>query len=785
MKNTASLVALAAGLSQVTATGFGFINAPKFSAPHNSDSFCLPDWKGGFDWSDLAPGKFDSYKGFKWGGFTCEDKFSKRDELAPRTFAQDKCISGKATKDKNNSPFISCDKSKGSKKTSIKEFHVQPEFDCDLEFHYTMPDGSSCKHRSRCSKSGTKVKNTQCGGAIDVVITYPEQPEIPDKDGCHFGIPSVIFDCETASKTTYLPPATTSSAVNTPPPVGGTTSSSAGVTTSSASAETSTYPGEIPSSATTSSASVETTSSADESVTESSATESATQSYPTTAPPDSTTSSAVVETTSSGVESVTESSATESSATESSATETYPTTAPPESTTSSVGVETTSSTVESVTESSATESSATATYPTTAPPESTTSSAVVETTSSAVETTSSAVESVTESSATESSATETYPTTAPPESTTSAGVETTSSAVDSATSSSATEATTFTSVTSYMTTSTVYSTIVSTVTSCGPTVTDCPAGEGETATVTSTVAISTTICPVTETFTSVTTPVQPETSATEKPSGGNPVPSATTATPSGEDSTSATSPSGPIETLPCPDVVPQCLNTWLDTIGCKDNTDSACYCPSKDFVDNVFDCLYSHGESEEAVQEAITYFQGICAPHAPENPGIVTYPETITKVFTATPTQAPTAVYTTIELVATTVVPCTGSEGESSSSTVVISTTVSVPDVGFTTVTDAPGTTSVVVVPGPTAPIAITQPSQAPSTEGPVYPTQVPTDVPVYPTSAFTTLTTPAPIGTGSFYPTGTAPPIATAGAARMGAGVGMAGVLAFVVAAF
>ncbi|RYP89533.1 hypothetical protein DL770_004352 [Monosporascus sp. CRB-9-2] len=707
MKNTASLVALAAGLSQVTATGFGFINAPKFSAPHNSDNFCLPDWKGGFDWADLSPGKFDSYKGFKWGGFTCEDKFSKRDELAPRTFAQDKCISGKATKDKTTSPFISCDNSKGSKKTSIKEFHVQPEFDCDLEFHYTMPDGGSCKHRSRCSKSGTKVKNTQCGGAVDVVITYPEQPEIPDKDGCHFGIPSIIFDCETASRTSYLPSATTSSAVNTPPPVSVTTSSSAGVTTSSASAETSTYPGETPSSVITTSSN-----------------------------------------------------------------------APVYSTTSSAGVETTSSAVE--TTSSAVESSATESYPTTAPPESTTSSAGVETTSSAVETTSSAVESVTESSATES-----YPTTAPPESTTSsAGVETTSSAVESATSSSATEATTFTSVTSYMTTSTVYSTIVSTVTSCGPTVTDCPAGEGETATVTSTVAISTTICPVTETFTSVSTPVQPETSATEKPSGGNPVPSATTATSPGEDSTSATSPSGPIETLPCPDVVPQCLNTWLDTIGCKDNTDSACYCPSKDFVDNVFDCLYSHGESEEAVQEAITYFQGICAPHAPENPGIVTYPETITKVFTATPTQAPTAVYTTIELVATTVVPCTGSEGESSSSTVVISTTVSVPDVGFTTVTDVPGTTSVVVVPGPTAPVAITQPSQAPSTKAPDAPVY-PTEVPIYPTSAFTTLTTPAPIGTGSFYPTGTAVPIATAGAARMGAGVGIAGVLAFVVAAF
>ncbi|KAI0552456.1 hypothetical protein F4679DRAFT_89911 [Xylaria curta] len=106
-----------------------------------------------------------------------------------------RCITGKATSDKNNSPKISCDKSKGVQKTSIREFQVTPEFDCDLEFHYTMPDGSTCKHRSSCKSSGTTVQNTQCGGATDVTIVYPHQPD-KSKDSCDYGIHHIGFDCE-------------------------------------------------------------------------------------------------------------------------------------------------------------------------------------------------------------------------------------------------------------------------------------------------------------------------------------------------------------------------------------------------------------------------------------------------------------------------------------------------------------------------------------------------------------------------------------------------------------
>ncbi len=150
--------------------------------------------------------------------------------------------------------------------------------------------------------------------------------------------------------------------------------------------------------------------------------------------------------------------------------------------------------------------------------------------------------------------------------------------------------------------------------------------------------------------------------------------------------------------------------------------------------------------------------------------------------MTATPTQAPTAVYTTIEVIATTVVPCTGSAGESSSSTVIISTHLSVPEVGFTTISQGPGgSTGVAVVPAPT-----TKPAAYPTVAPP---TSVAVPTAPFPTSAFTTVTQPGAVtgtGVGVTYPTTAAPepPIATAGAARMGAGVGLLGVVAMAVIA-
>ncbi|KAL7621340.1 hypothetical protein AAE478_008661 [Parahypoxylon ruwenzoriense] len=729
MKHTLSLVALAAGLSQVTATGFGFHNAPKFSCPDNTDNVCIPDITAGLDWTDLPYGGFDSYKGFKWSGFTCADKFGKRDELTARTF-QSKCITGKATKDKSQSPKISCDKTKGVNKTSIKKFQVSPEFDCDLEFHYTMPDGSSCKHRSACKASGTTVENTQCGGATDVTVVYPEQPKKP-KSTCDFGIHHIDFDCEGPKPnkpSPSYPASTPSNAVSSPSASSPATTSSIpiGSSTGSFPAETLSYSASVPILSTAS-------------------------------------SSASVPAESSSV--------------------------PGESTTSSAAAVTSS-------------------YPAS-------SGSIVETTSSAVEITSSAVVA------------------------TSSVVEATSSTAAVPTTSS--EAVSSFSVTSYLTTSTVFTTSIQTITSCGPTVTDCPAGS--TALTTVTIPLSTTICPVTETI-GVSTPASQPTESVSSPAGSPSQPAESTpagssatlpaestpagssatlpaqstpagssasvpaestpagssatvpaeSTPAGSSATlvassTSSAPAGPVETLPCPGVVPSCLNTWMFSVGCKDNTDSACYCPDAAFVKNIFTCLYAHGESDEIISEAISYFQGICAPFAPTNPGIATGAETITTILTASPTAPPAAV-TTIEIATTVVVPCTDEAGETipnSSSTVTINTSLTVPGVIFTTVTSGPSSTDVGVVPGTysataTAPVAIptldTATATATATATPVG------GAPLYPTNDASTTFFTAPAGTGGVYPTSSTTAIVTAGAAHVGAGMGLLGFAGMVIAA-
>lgn len=210
------------------------------------------------------------------------------------------------------------------------------------------------------------------------------------------------------------------------------------------------------------------------------------------------------------------------------------------------------------------------------------------------------------------------------------------------------------------------------------------------------------------------------------------------------------------------------------SVGCKDNTESACYCPDNDFVNNIFACLYAHGESDEVISNAVSYFQGICAPFVPSNPGIATGAETITTVLTVTPTSI--ASYTTIQVIATTVVPCTDNVGEiipSSSSTVVVSTAMTVPQVIFTTIS-ATGTdsSSVAVIPG-TYPAATATPT--PTSGG------LPTP---YPTSGAITTFTTSPSASYPVSTPATTSTIATAGASRIGAGLGFLGMVAMAVAA-
>ncbi|KAI0188500.1 adhesin protein Mad1 [Xylaria flabelliformis] len=766
MKNTLALVALAAGLSQVTATGFH--NAPSFSCPDNSDNTCTPDMSKGFDWSDLNFGNFGSYKGFTYTGYQCSQKFGKRDELTGRSF-QSKCITGKATTDKNSSPKISCDKSKGVEKTSIREFQVTPEFDCDLEFHYTMPDGSTCKHRDSCKSSGTTVKNTQCGGATDVTIVYPQQPDKP-KDTCDYGIHSIGFDCEGPKPTkqhTY-PVNTPTYPVNTYPvntPTYAVSSPSSSVSTP---ASTPSFPPTTSGPFTFPSYTVSTPTStpAESTPAESTPAESTpAESTPAESTPAESTpaESTPVETSSTPAESSTVGSS--STAPVSSASVTPPGSA---SVPGSYPVYTPPSTTSVPAESTPAESTPAQSTPAESTPAESTPAESTPAESTPAESTSA------ESTPAQSTPAESTPAVSTPAESTPAESTPVGSSSTAAVSTPASY-----SVTSYITTSTVFSTSVQTITSCGPEVTNCPAGSSA-VTTTVIIPVSTTVCPVTETISQpapTSTPVgtgsSPATYPVSSPAGSTVIASSSTS----PASQTSSSPSYPVETLPCPSVVPSCLNTWMFAVGCKDNTESSCYCPDSNFVNNVFACLYAHGESDEVVSEAVSYFQGICAPFVPSNPGIVTGAETITSVLTVTPTPAPSATYTTIQVIATTVVPCTDSVGDvipSSSSTVVISTSMTVPQVIFTTFTATgagAGSSSVAVIPG-------TYPAFTPTpTNGGV--------APPYPTGpAVTTFTTSPSAGYPVSTPTSSIPAIATGGASRVGAGLGFLGMMAMAVAA-
>ena len=183
----------------------------------------------------------------------------------------------------------------------------------------------------------------------------------------------------------------------------------------------------------------------------------------------------------------------------------------------------------------------------------------------------------------------------------------------------------------------------------------------------------------------------------------------------------------------CPDLLPRCLNTWMYTSGCKDNSDSDCFCKNVEFINNVMGCISAWSESEEDTQAAASYLMGICAPHVPSNPAIITAcPSTVTpgpspSGYTPAASSPPvsavpvpsssaaptsyshgpaspeqTAPCTTITYSSSAVVPATYSTGPSagytypgSSYTTEIVTTVTVPQVQFTTATvTSAGTTT-------------------------------------------------------------------------------------------
>ena len=73
-----------------------------------------------------------------------------------------------------------------------------------------------------------------------------------------------------------------------------------------------------------------------------------------------------------------------------------------------------------------------------------------------------------------------------------------------------------------------------------------------------------------------------------------------------------------------PDLLPQCINTWIGQSDCKDNADFSCYCRNSDLINKVMQCIDAWSDDDDKTQSAAAYLQGICAPYVPENPAIIT-----------------------------------------------------------------------------------------------------------------------------------------------------------------
>ena len=137
--------------------------------------------------------------------------------------------------------------------------------------------------------------------------------------------------------------------------------------------------------------------------------------------------------------------------------------------------------------------------------------------------------------------------------------------------------------------------------------------------------------------------------------------------------TTSSTPSSPAE---CPGLVPKCLNTWLWESGCKDNTDSACYCKSSKFIAHVMECISCNGADCNEKSKAASYLVGICGAFITSNPALVTaIPSCATIAPTYAPTGTPVTLTTTITQ-AITITSCAPTVTNCPASSTVVTTTV-------------------------------------------------------------------------------------------------------------
>ncbi|MCJ1462203.1 hypothetical protein MMC07_000803 [Pseudocyphellaria aurata] len=721
---TSGLLALSVAAQQVAA--HGWTNATSFSCPSNTDNHCTADQLRGFDWSGSAVGKdFSKYGAFDFSGFTCVNSFpTKRDALTPRTF-QDKCIKGSVTKDTSTAPKISCG---SGKPFSITDLQLSSSKDTDVEFVYGYENGDICKHIATCSKSGSTIKNLQCGGATSVTFKLPENVEHAD---CDIGIHRISFDCGPPSS----PPRPPSSSLAPLPPHSASFVSipslsvpysipTGNISGSEIVPATGTAPVTIPLTLPGSSTSASTPAASSSSTAVLTLTSSPVASPPVVSPPISSppaSSSPVISTPALSSPTPIGSPSASSSASSSpfistpASSSILPSVYPPASSPGSPPNSSSppvilppilNTTISSPPVVAPPASSSAASVPILSTPEGSSTPVSLETT------TSSPPPGVTQPVVT----TEIVHTTV-----------TTCPVIDTITSGSTQI------IQTSQTVSTVFSTVISTIcTKCiaPPKSLSAPSAPASVPPSSPSSAVSGPSGPVSQSSGLVPAPSAP----VSQPSGFAPAPSL----PSLPLSSPAPAPSGPSQPgsaapapsvpsylpsgpAPAPPVLPKCMNTWIALTQCKSNADSDCYCTNSDFTKNVQDCVSSWSANSDVIQSALSYLAGICAPHIAANPGIVTnVPSTITLLPVPVATHAPAAPasgaviagvitpppapasipVTTISLVKTFTIPVTFASGPSAgqpipaSSTIsILSTQVIVPQVKFTTETAEAGAT--------------------------------------------------------------------------------------------
>ncbi|KAL8809630.1 MAG: hypothetical protein Q9200_003248 [Gallowayella weberi] len=650
--SASALLALGLAVQQATATGW--TDAVTYRNPSNTNNQCIGEQPKGLGFDDHSTGDLGNYGSLTWQNLKCTDGLQKRTSGphesgshggAPKGFAGGRCASGQVSKDIETSPRFSCGSEQ--KGMSIDHIHVSTSEETDIELHYGYDNGDVCKQTETCSPAGKIIKNHQCGDAKSVTVKLPDTDK---KDKCEVGIHSVGFNCGPSSKppvpsSTPVPstPVGTAPIISTPPettetkpypyPTANTTlpgpttaPSSTPETTPTPSISTSTSSVPIPSTT------LESTTTPIYSSTSTSST-SPVETIPTTTPLYSNTS---IPSTSPGG--------------------TIPTTTAPASTVPVVTTQvivttlTTCPVTNTVTSGSSTSVEITSTI-----------STVVITSTSTVCTYCVPPASTSEASTVPAvSETPTIPSipetsTVPPVSETSTipsipGTSTVPSVpetnpIASSTGNSPVTPTSEISVpTSSIPVPTTTQAVVTTEV-IRTTLTTCPVTNTITSGDVTSVQIITTVSTITSTSTStICTQCVPPPPASVTPVSPPPPISPTTANlPVVETSAPIIPPSSPAPSppAPCPSVLPSCMKTWITITTCKDNADSNCYCQDAEFTKTVQECVSAWAANKNDVQGALSYLAGICAPHVPKNPGIITnVPKTITLVPTpASPSQ--------------------------------------------------------------------------------------------------------------------------------------------------